>query len=71
MAGNIPFLSSSLSLPFLPRYVRGKLLQSCLTLCDLMECSPPGSSASSLSPELLLSIFSGLSVDVPSSRNLL
>ena len=24
--------------------MRGKLLQSCLTLCDPMECSPPGSS---------------------------
>ena len=23
---------------------RGKLLQSCLTLCDPMDCSPPGSS---------------------------
>ena len=24
--------------------VRAKLLQSCLTLCDRMDCSPPGSS---------------------------
>ena len=24
--------------------VRAKLLQSCLTLCDPMDCSPPGSS---------------------------
>ena len=25
-------------------YVHAKLLQSCLTLCDPMDCSPPGSS---------------------------
>ena len=26
------------------QYVRAKSLQSCLTLCDPMDCSPPGSS---------------------------
>ena len=25
-------------------YMRAKSLQSCLTLCNPMECSPPGSS---------------------------
>ena len=29
----------------LPACVRAKSLQSCLTLCDPMDCSPPGSSA--------------------------
>ena len=28
----------------LPRYVRGKSLQSCLTLCNPLDCSLPGSS---------------------------
>ena len=31
-------------------YVRAKLLQSCPTLCDPMDCSPPGSSAQWDSP---------------------
>ena len=26
------------------RGVRAKLLQSCLTLCDAVDCNPPGSS---------------------------
>ena len=29
---------------FLSQLVLAKLLQSCLTLCDPMDCSPPGSS---------------------------
>ena len=30
--------------PFRKKCVRAKLLQSCPTLCDSMDCSPPGSS---------------------------
>ena len=30
--------------------VHAKLLQSCLTLCDPMDCSPPGSSVHADSP---------------------
>ena len=30
--------------------VHAKLLQSCLTLCDPMDCSPPGSSVTGDSP---------------------
>ena len=39
---------SGVPLPFLPRQhcaaAAAKSLQSCLTLCDPMDCSPPGSS---------------------------
>ena len=28
----------------IPEYLRAKLLQSCLTVCNPMDCSPPGSS---------------------------
>ena len=33
-----------------PRAVLGSVAQSCLTLCDLMDCSPPGFSVHGDSP---------------------
>ena len=39
-----PSLSSTFLLQSLYACVHAKLLQSCLTLCDAMDCSPPGSS---------------------------
>ena len=35
---------SSLDFPVLQSNVRAKSLQSCLTLCNSVDCSPPGSS---------------------------
>ena len=43
--------------------VRAKLLQSCLTLCDPIECSPPGSSVHGILQARILEW-----VAVPSSR---
>ena len=36
---------------------RGKLLQSCLTLCDPMDCSPPGSSVHGILQARILEWF--------------
>ena len=35
-------------------HVRAKLFQSCLTLCDPMDCSPPGSSVHWISQARIL-----------------
>ena len=40
--GVLTFLSPQFETP--PSHVRAKLLQSCPTLCDPTDCSPPGSS---------------------------
>ena len=37
--------------------VRGKLLQLCLTLCDPMDCSPPGSSIHRILNQCLLCLL--------------
>ena len=43
--------------------VNAKLLQSCLTLCDPMDCSPPGSSVHGILQAIILEW-----VAMPSSR---
>ena len=45
--------------------VRAKSLQSCLTLCDRMDCSPPGSSVHGILQARILEW-----VAMPSSRDL-
>ena len=54
----------SYSFPLWFACVHAKSLQSCLTLCDSMDCSPPGSS---LSMEILQARILGW-VAMPSSR---
>ena len=47
------FVPKAFLCSFLGR-VRTKLLQSCPTLCDLMDCSPPGSSVHGISQARIL-----------------
>ena len=41
---DFPGKSTGVGCPFLPQCIHAKLLQLCLTLCDPMDSSPPGSS---------------------------
>ena len=49
--------------PLIQKPVCAQSLQSCLTLCDPMDCSPPGSSVQGILQERILE-----SVAMPSSR---
>ena len=53
------------ALPLCRSHVCAKSLQSCLTLCDSMDCSPPGSSVHGILQARLLEW-----VAMPSSRDL-
>ena len=48
---------------FIPCVLWAKSLQSCLTLCDSMDCSPPGSSVHGFSQGRILECIA-----IPSSR---
>ena len=53
----------SYSILFFPMYVLCLVIQSCLTLCDPMECRPPGSSVYEILQARILEL-----VAMPSSR---
>ena len=48
LAQQLFFVSTSSHFPVINSCVPAKLLQSCPSLCDPMNCSPPGSSVSGL-----------------------
>ena len=50
---------------FIPPQVNAKLLQSCLTLCNFMDCSPPGSSVHGILQEGYWSGWTCLPGDLP------
>ena len=59
--GSIP--GNALQGPF---HVYAKSFQSCLTLCDLMDCSPPGATVHGiLQARILMWIAMPSSVDIP------